>query len=133
MNSSDRLVALWDRLEHGWATLVKGSGWTADKQAHGVRGYVRITEVVHSAATGWHVHSHVILLLDSELEQPRLDGLRAAVATRFARGVAGRGGHTVPDAQDLRPMTPGTEGPLATYCFKGTTNYRDLDGSRTPM
>jgi hypothetical protein len=37
------------------------------------------------------------------------------------------------DAQDLCPMTPGTEGPLATYCFKGTTIYRDLHGSRTPM
>ena len=30
-------------------------------------------------------------------------------------------------------MAPGTEGPLSTYCFKGTTIYRDLDGSRTPM
>ena len=37
------------------------------------------------------------------------------------------------DAQDLCPMTPGTQGPLSTYCFKGTTIYRDLDGSRTPM
>jgi len=79
------------------------------------------------------VHFHVILLLDRELDQPRLYGLRASVATRFARGVAGRGGHTVLDAQDLCPMTPGTEGPLATYCFKGTTIYRDLHGARTPM
>jgi len=131
--SSDRLVALWDRLEHGWAALVRGSGWTANKGAYGIRGYVRITEVVHSAAKVWHVHFHVILLLDRELDQPRLYGLRASVATRFARGVAGRGGHTVLDAQDLCPMTPGTEGPLATYCFKGTTIYRDLHGSRTPM
>ena len=37
------------------------------------------------------------------------------------------------NAQDLGPITPGTEGPLATYCFKGTTIYRDLDGSRSPM
>ena len=132
-DSSDRLVALWDRLEHGWAALVRGSGWTADKRAHGVRGYVRITEVVHSAATGWHVHFHVILLLDRELDQPRLNGLRASVVRRFARGIAHRGGRTVLNAQDLCPMTPGTEGPLSTYCFKGTTIYRDLDGSRTPM
>jgi len=60
--SSDRLVALWDRLEHGWAALVRGSGWTANKGAYGIRGYVRITEVVHSAAKVWHVHFHVILL-----------------------------------------------------------------------
>jgi hypothetical protein len=30
-------------------------------------------------------------------------------------------------------MTPGTEGPLATYCFKGTTIYRSEHGSRMPM
>ena len=68
---NDGLAALWDRMEDGWAALVRGSGWTADKQAHGLRGYVRITEVVHSPATGWHVHFHVILLLDRELDQPR--------------------------------------------------------------
>lgn len=122
--TSDRLVALWDRLDHGWATLVKGSGWTADKRDYGVHGYVRITEIVHSAATGWHVHFHVILLLDRELDQPRLNGLRASVARRFARGIARRGGHTVLNAQDLGPITPGTEGPLATYCFKGTESPR---------
>jgi len=128
-----RLVALWDRLEHGWAALVRGSGWTADKRAHGVRGYVRITEVVHSAATGWHVHFHVILLLDRELDQSGLNTLRASVTTRFARGVARSGGHATVLGQDLRPMAPGSEGPLAFYCFKGTTMYRDVDGSRAPM
>ena len=116
--SSDRLVALWDRLEHGWAALVKGSGWTADKQTYGVRGYVRITEIVHSAATGWHVHFHVILLLDRELDQPRLNALRASVVRRFARGIARRGGHTVLDAQDLGPMTPGTEGRACNLLFQ---------------
>ena len=79
------------------------------------------------------MHFHVILLLDRELDQPRLNGLRASVVRRFARGIARRGGHTALHGQHLCPMTPGTEGPLSTYCFKGTTIYRDLDGSRTPM
>ena len=60
----DGLAMLWSRLEAGWAALVRGSGWTADKRAHGVRGYVRVTELVHNAAAGWNVHFHVILLLD---------------------------------------------------------------------
>ena len=132
MDSSDRLAALWDRLEDGWAALVTGSGWTADKQAYGVRGYVRITEVVHSA-TGWHVHFQVILLLDRELDQSGLNTLRASVTTRFARGLARSGGHATVLGQNLRPMAPGSEGPLAFYRFKGTTIYRDVDGSRAPM
>ena len=65
---NDDLTALWDRMEDGWDALKRGSGWTADKQAHGVRGYVRITEVVHNPATGWNVHLHVILLLHYELD-----------------------------------------------------------------
>jgi Replication protein len=130
---NDGLTALWDRMEDGWDALKRGSGWTADKQAHGVRGYVRITEVVHSPATGWHVHFHVILLLDRELDQLAMDGLKASLATRFAPGVARRGGQATVGCQHLQPMTPGTEGALANYLFKGTTIDRSNDGSPTPM
>ena len=131
--NSDGLAQLWSRLDAGWAALVTGSGWTADKQIHGVRGYVRITEVVHSPVTGWHVHFHVILFLERELDPPRLDELRTSIAKRFAHGVARSGGHAAVDCQHLKPMTPGTEGSLATYCFKGTTLKASTDGSRTPM
>jgi Replication protein len=129
----DDLTVLWDRMEDGWAALVRGSGLTADKQAHGVRGYVRITEVVHSPATGWHVHFHVILLLDRELDQLAMDSLTASLATRFAGGVARRGGQATVGGQHLRPMTPGTEGALANYLCKGTTIDRSDDGSPTPI
>ena len=76
----DGLAPLWSHLEAGWAALVRGSGWTADKRAYGVRGYVRVTELVHNAAAGWNVHFHVILLLDQELDQPQ-----HASAARFPR------------------------------------------------
>jgi hypothetical protein len=128
---NDGLAELWSRLQAGWATLVRGSGWTADKRAHGVRGYVRITEVVHNPVAGWNVHFHVLLFLDQELDQPHLEGLRASLATRFARGVENSGGHAAVAQQDLRPMTPGTEAALANYLFKGTRMR--WDGSRTPM
>ena len=129
----DGLSPLWDRMEDGWAALTRGSGWTDNKRVYGVRGYVRIAEVVHSPTTGWHVHFHVIVLLDSELGRTRLEGLRASVAERFARGVARRGGQASVDRQHLQPMRPGTEARLANYLFKGTTIDRSDDGSRTPM
>jgi len=130
---NDGLAGLWDRMEDGWDALKRGSGWTADKRAHGLRGYVRITEVVHNPKTGWHVHFHVILLLDRELDQLAMDGLKASLATRFARGVARRGGRAAVGGQDLQPMTPGTQERLANYLFKGTTIDRRKDGSRRPM
>ncbi len=131
--SDDALAMLWSHLEAGWAALVRGSGWTADKQTDGVRGYVRITEVVHTAAAGWNVHFHVILLLDKELDQPRMHGLRASLAARFVRGVERSGGYAAADRQDLRPMAPGTEKRLANYLFKGTRSHWSRDGSRTPL
>lgn len=129
----DGLAMLWSRLEAGWAALVRGSGWTADKQDYGVRGYVRITELVHNAAAGWNVHFHVLLLLDQVLDPLHMDRLRASLAARFFRGVEHSGGHAAVDRQDLRPMMPGTEERLANYLFKGTRSHRLMGGSRTPM
>ena len=129
----DGLAPLWSHLEAGWAALVRGSGWTADKRDYGVRGYVRITELVHNAAAGWNAHFHVILLLNQELDQPRMHRLRASLAARFFRGVERSGGHAAVDRQDLRPMTPGTEERLANYLFKGTRSDRLMGGSRTPI
>ena len=128
----DDLTVLWDRMEHGWAALVRGSGWTADKQAHRVGGYVRVTEVVHNPRTGWNVHFHVALLLAAILDESRMEELRTSIADRFIRGVAGRGGHASMDGQDLKPMAVGTEGEQATYLFKGTT-MKWSNGTRTPI
>lgn len=127
------LAVLWDRMEAGWRALVRGSGWVADKKTYGLRGYFRNTEVVLSPQTGWHVHFHVILLLDVELPQFELIGLRDSIGTRFANGVAGRGGYAAVHLQDLRQATPGTEERLADYCLKGTTMQISSHGSRTPM
>lgn len=129
---NDRLDVLWDRIEQGWAAVKTGSGWTADRETYGVHGYVRITEVVHNPTSGWNVHLHVILLLESALDELTMQELRASIAGRFARRVARRGGHVSPDVgQDLRAVAAGTEGRLASYLFKGTTIYVSDDGSRT--
>jgi hypothetical protein len=130
---SDGLAVLWSRMDAGWAALVRGSGWIADKQTHGIRGYIRFTEVVHSPVTGWNVHFHVILLLDRQLDQPRQNGLRVSIAERFANGVARSGGGAAADCQHLQAISPGTEGAQAAYCCKGTKIDTSYDGSRTPM
>jgi hypothetical protein len=130
---SDSLAVLWDRMEVGWTALVRGSRWRAHKQTHGLAGYFRITEVVWNSLKGWNVHFHVILLLDAKLNQLQLDALEASLSERFADGLALTGGSASGHPQDLKPVTPGSEERLATYCSKGTTIKTSTNGSRTPM
>jgi Replication protein len=131
--AGDGLAALWDRLEDAWAALARGSAWRADRKFYGARGYVRITEVVQHPLTGWNVHLHVLLLLDEELSGSDLAGLTASIAGRFVRGIRCNGGHAELSGQDLKPIRPGTEKRIATYCLKGNKRYWSKDGSRTPM
>ena len=58
-------------------------------------------------------------------ERPSPQGLLAASLTGAATRRV--------DCQDVRPVRPGTEGALASYCFKGTTMRWSTEGSRTPM
>lgn len=128
----DELDILWDRLEDGWDTMVRGSGWRADQKSFGLRGYVRVTEVVHHPENGWNVHFHVKLLLDEELDDQQLCQLKDRLTARFVRGIRAAGGHASFAGQDLQPMNPNSENRLAGYCIKGTTVGR-IGGSRTPM
>jgi len=89
----DRLAILWGRLEDGWASVVRGSGWQAAKNAYGLRGFIRVTEVVHHPITGWNVHLHVFLLLDQELDHSQMNELKDSLTARFARGVRRSGGY----------------------------------------
>jgi hypothetical protein len=112
---------------------VQGSAWRADRKIYGARGYVRIAEVVHHPLSGWNVHLHVLLLLDGELAEHDLADLKASLARRFVRGIRCTGGNAQMSGQDLKPIQPGTEERLATYCLKGNRQHRSEDGSRSPM
>jgi hypothetical protein len=127
------LAVLWDRLEDAWSALARGSAWQADRKIYGARGYVRITEVVHHPLYGWNVHLHVPLLLDEELPESDLADLKASLAPRFVRGIRCSGGHAEISGQDLKPIRPGTEERLATYCLKGNRQHWSKDRSRSPM
>lgn len=127
----DVLGPLWDRLEIGWAAMVRGSMWVANKEMFGLRGYIRITEVVHRLRDGWHVHFHVPLLLDKSLDDEAMDDLKDKVAGRFMRGIESAGGRALWSGQDVRPVGAGSEHHLANYLSKGTQLRRSAT-SRTP-
>lgn len=128
----DELSTLWDRLGYGWAALVRGSGWRTDQEIFGVRGYARVTEVVHHPQSGWNVHLHVPLLLFEARSDEQLYELKDRLTARFIRGIGAAGGRASRSGQDLGPMQPGTERQIADYCAKGTMVWHS-DNSRTPM
>jgi hypothetical protein len=132
-STHDELDILWDRLGSGWAAVVRGSGWRADREMFGLRGYVRVTEVVHHPVSGWNVHFHVLLLLDEALDGQQFYELKARVTARFIRGIRAGGGAAGGDGQHLDAIQPRSETRLATYYAKGTTARWKSDGSRTPM
>jgi hypothetical protein len=128
----DECDTLWDRLQCGWDALVRGDGWRADKEKFGLRGYVRITEVVHHRETGWNIHYHVPLLLTEARGTQHLCELKDRLAPRYINGITGAGGHALYSRQDLHSIHPGTERTVARYYTKGTTGEW-TENSRTPM
>ena len=60
------LSEVWAAVSAGWRAATSGSrsAWEADRFAYGIRGYIRLTEVTHGDANGWHVHVHALMLLD---------------------------------------------------------------------
>lgn len=131
-STDDDLDALWNRLGCGWGALVRGSGWRADQQTFGLRGYIRVTEVVHHPDTGWNAHLHVPLLVDAALDGPQLCELKDRLTARFLRGIRAAGGRATTDGQDLFLMRPHSERQIASYCSKATTARWNID-SRSPM
>lgn len=130
--ADDGLGVLWGRLEAGWAALVRGSGWRTDREVFGVRGYIRITEVVHHPDNGWNVHLHVPMLFGRALDNEQLCELEDHLTARFARGIEAAGGWAWRDGQKLTLVQPGSERRTARYCAKGATSSPH-GGSRTPM
>jgi hypothetical protein len=131
--SSDRLAVLWDRSGAGWTATTRGSGWNADRDLFGLRGFIRVAEIVHHANTGWNVHLHVLLLLDDALGPEALSDLKDRLGARFAKGLSRCGGQAVAEGQDLRLVDPQCAGEIAANCLKGTTEYRSTNGSRSPI
>jgi hypothetical protein len=129
----DDLSVLWSRLDHGWAVMTRGAGWDADRASYGLRGYVRVTEVVHHPSSGWQVHFHVCLLLDDSLNHAGMDRLKSSLTARFKNGLGQRGGNASVAGQALEAMQPLSEHKLAAYWCNGTTERVGRSGSRSPI
>lgn len=85
-----RLEMLWDALAVAWKCVTNGRGWRADKDTHGVLGYVRVVEVT-IGVNGWHVHVHALLVLDHQPTPDRLEQLAGSMWGRWSMALQRQG------------------------------------------
>lgn len=131
----DPLDQLWLQLQSGWNAIVLGKQWDRSRSAFGLRGYVRITEVIYRTNRGWNVHYHVVLFGESQAwDGFRLELMRDTFAERFRKGVRDEGGTAELIGQSIEPYEEGSHQRLAEYCFKGLKIWRSTTtGARSPM
>ena len=61
-----------------------------DKKRFGVQHWIKSVEITHGA-NGWHVHLHVLLLLDKELSQDQREVLENNIYSRWSAAAQRRG------------------------------------------
>ncbi|WP_030277544.1 hypothetical protein [Streptomyces sp. NRRL B-24484] len=119
-----------------------GRPWRRLRDGYGIVGYERAFEDTWGSESGWHLHWHVLWVLEvpadvtGEERQQLLDGFRRAVAATWREAVLGAGGHEVSTKCD-RPNCPcGGEGHGTDVRFIGadeegeTARYLYKDGDK---
>lgn len=90
------LTEVWDTLSYAWRGVVAGASWRGgaryegDKKRFGVQHWIKSVEVTHGAH-GWHVHMHVLLLLDQELTQDQRAVLESNIYGRWSAAAQRKG------------------------------------------
>lgn len=95
-NREQELKDVWDTLSYAWRGVVAGASWRGgkryegDKKRFGVQHWIKSVEITHGA-NGWHVHLHVLLLLDKELTQDQRGALENNIYSRWSKAAQRRG------------------------------------------
>lgn len=95
-NREQELKEVWDTLAYAWRGVVAGASWRGgkryegDKKRFGVQHWIKSVEATHGA-NGWHVHLHVLLLLDKELSQDQREALENNIYSRWSAAAQRRG------------------------------------------
>lgn len=80
-HAGHKLADLLDVVSYAWESVVSGKGWADAKAAHGIDGFVRVTEVTHGR-NGWHAHIHAAIPV---LSKPSKDEREAFEKHLFGR------------------------------------------------
>lgn len=132
------LSEVWDVVSKSWAAVHRTGAWRGtkrsigDKERFGIRGWVRAVEVTHGQA-GWHVHTHVAVLVNRELTSDERDTLGARMFDRWSRACV-RAGFEAPTEKhglDIRQVSPGAGAAQAIGRYLVKTGLEGLAGEIT--
>lgn len=82
------LELLWSAAQKAWQRSISGRGWVAVD--HLVDGWVRVWEVTHGR-NGWHVHVHLVLVLEVGADASTLERVASGMFERWSRGLLAAG------------------------------------------
>lgn len=102
-HAGQSLASLWDGLSAAWRHLVSSRAYKTTTKGLGVVGYHRTTEVTHGAA-GWHVHLHVLYLLDDMPGQDRAQASGSALLAGWIKAVRAVGFDATTAGQDFKVL-----------------------------
>ena len=87
------LEALWDALAAAWHAATGGSAksWKRDRERFGIAGWLRTVEVTVSWSNGWHVHIHVVVVLDGSCGHLEVQALGESMYGRWAASLVRSG------------------------------------------
>ena len=86
------LRVLWDSVSHCWRRVITGRHWSKSaREAAGVLGFVRVSEVTYGDRNGWHPHTHTLLFLEPGTTARRVDALCFSMWSRWSAGARAMG------------------------------------------
>lgn len=90
-DASQPLRMVWDAVAKAWRAAISGRHWQRVESEFGVVQWLRFVEVTHGAS-GWHVHVHALLLLESsDVSSEAVERLHGQMWSRWD-AAAGRAG-----------------------------------------
>lgn len=96
-HAGQSLETVWDAISTCWDRVVNTAAWrggarsVGDRAEFGVEHYVRAVEVTWSPRHGWHVHTHVVMLLNKDISASDLRVLKKRLWGRWRDGAMSLG------------------------------------------
>lgn len=121
-----RLLQEIDALTAAWHSVNRSRVWVKHRDRLGSPGWVRVLEITHSAANGWHAHLHFVLLVAGETSAADVDQLAGWLFPKWSRAVQAAG---MPGALAVGQDAMLVDGATATDNLAG---YLTKAGSEDP-
>lgn len=106
-----RLADIWDALSEGWHAITAGKVHQAEKAVYGqettrvvasgrrkgetvpchVLPWLRVVELTHGVANGWHLHVHALVFLDKDVTEDEVHDLYRTWWGRWKAGLESAG------------------------------------------